>query len=161
MKTLSILFFPLVVAMSTGNISRNEHSSRTLINDHSKLYDTLACMDSLIFDAFNNCRYDVFNNMLSPDLEFFHDKSGLTNYASNVEALKNKCKLAWKIRRELVPGSLEVYPVPGYGAIQVGTHRFYNTEKGPETLGGTFKFLHIWKRNNGNWQLARVASYDH
>jgi hypothetical protein len=26
---------------------------------------------------------------------------------------------------------------------------------------GTFKFVMIWKNDNGNWKISRVISYDH
>lgn len=163
MKVLPVILLVIITVISLGNIARVEDTcyKDTRRDDNGRLYDTLARMDSILFHAFNSCEYDVFNDLLSKDLEFYHDKSGLTDYNYNITALKNKCKLAWKIRRELVPGSMEVYAVPGYGAIQVGSHRFYNTEKGPEMLGGTFKFLHIWKRENGKWRITRIASYDH
>jgi len=31
-----------------------------------------------------------------------------------------------KVTRELIPGSLEVYPLHGYGAVEIGVHRFHH-----------------------------------
>jgi hypothetical protein len=61
--------------------------------------------------------------------------------------------------RELVPGSLEVHPVPGFGAIQLGTHRFLHPAE-PKNIGEA-KFIHVWRLQNGAWKLARVLSFDH
>ncbi len=38
--------------------------------------------------------------------------------------------------RELVPGSLEVHPVPSFGAIQLGTHRFLHLAEAQQYQGG-------------------------
>ena len=73
-------------------------------------------------------------------------------------------KLCGKQRRELVPGTLEVYPIPGYGAIEVGAHRFYHPKEGTtEEVGGTVaaKFLHVWQNKDGEWKITRVISYAH
>jgi hypothetical protein len=64
------------------------------------------------------------------------------------------------IRRELVAGSLEVHPIKGYGAIEIGVHRFCHKENGNEECG-TFKFVHIWRKNGDSWQVSRVVSYGH
>jgi hypothetical protein len=161
MKTQSLLLIPLIAVIGLGNSTRSHQNTNKIIIADDKLYDTLARIDSILFDAFNTCKYAVFNDLFTTDLEFYHDKGGLTDYSYTINSVKTKCGLPWKVRRELVRGSLEVYPVPGFGAIQVGAHNFYNTEKGPETLSGTFKFVHIWKRDNGKWRIARVASYGH
>lgn len=64
------------------------------------------------------------------------------------------------IRRELMPGSLEAYPIPGYGAMEIGTHRFCHTEAGTEVCG-TFGFLQIWRLVDGAWKVTREVSYGH
>ena len=61
-----------------------------------------------------------------------------------------------------MPGSVEVYPIKNFGAVQLGSHRFYFTPKGgKEVLDGTFRFIHVWKNDNGQWKIARVISFDH
>ena len=126
------------------------------------LYTELASMDSLLFAAFNTRDYETIKTLFTPDLEFYHDTGGLYDYEQNMANTRSLFEGERKVRRELVPGSLEAYPIKDYGAIQLGAHRFYNTEPGQaEKLGGTFKFLHIWKKVDGGWKLARVVSYDH
>jgi hypothetical protein len=53
-----------------------------------------------------------------------------------------------------------VHPIEGYGAIEIGKHRFKHIENGKLEIG-TFKFVMIWKNDNGNWRISRVISYDH
>ena len=65
-------------------------------------------------------------------------------------------------RRELVPGSLEVWPIDKYGALEIGTHRFYARIKGkPETLTETGNFMILWKQVDGKWLMAESISYGH
>lgn len=163
MRMTSNLFLAIIIFVSAcSTAKKNKGDQLKPYSPVSKeLYDTLAYFDNGLFDAFNSCNLEKFKEFFTEDLEFFHDKGGLTNYTQTRESLKNSCNQKWKVRRELVEGSLEVYPIKDYGAIQIGSHRFYNTEKGPEELGGTFKFVHIWQKKNGKWKISRVVSYDH
>lgn len=127
-----------------------------------ELTKKITSMDSVLFYAFNTCDVNLSKSLFTEDLEFYHDAGGLTNYAQNVNSIVQRCSKDVKVRRELVKGTLEVYPIKDFGAIQIGQHNFYYKEKGQEEkLDGTFKFVHIWKNVNGNWKIARVISYDH
>jgi len=124
------------------------------------LYKEIAHMDSALFNAFNNRNIDQFKNLFAEDLEFYHDKGGLTNYQHTVDFLKTTDSLNNHLKRELVKGTLEVYPIPGYGAMEIGEHTFCHLENGKQDCG-TFKFVHIWKKTNGEWKITRVVSYGH
>lgn len=134
-----------------------------------ELFHVLRAKDSLLFDiGFNTCDIGQFQALVSEDLEFYHDQSGITaSKADFIAGTENGlCKLPYKARRELVPGSLQVFPMSNdgqlYGAIQTGTHRFY--AKYPdeeEVLTSTAKFTHLWLLEEGEWRLSRVLSYDH
>lgn len=124
------------------------------------LYDEIAHMDSVLFNAFNNHDMETFKTLFATDLEFYHDKGGLTDYNYSIQSFKNTIAQNNGLRRELVKGSLEVYPIKDYGAIQVGAHTFCHPENGKMDCG-TFKFVHVWKKINGEWKITRVISYDH
>ena len=128
--------------------------------DGSALFREIAHMDSLVFNALNSRDVETFKSLFSHDLEFYHDKGGLTNYDHTIEFLKTTAKNNDQLRRDLVPGSLEVYPIPGYGAMQIGAHTFCHIENGKKECG-TFKFVHVWQKNNGEWKITRVISYGH
>lgn len=65
-------------------------------------------------------------------------------------------------RRERVADSMRVYPVPGHGAMQIGTHRFYERKgDGPEKHVGTAEFSQVWRYVDGEWRVSRVLSYAH
>jgi len=130
--------------------------------DHTAgaLFDTIQAQDKRLFDAYNSCDLKTLGDMVSEDLEFYHDKGGLTNYEHTINFMKEVAKNNNGLRRDLVKGSLEVYPIPGYGAMEIGTHTFCHLENGKHDCG-TFKFVHIWQKKNGEWKITRVVSYDH
>lgn len=143
-------------------------------NEDSELFETLKANDSLLFNVgFNTCDLSQFENLMAEDLEFYHDKSGSTNSLSQfMEVMKTgicKPSKSYKARRELVKGSLEVFPLYNngelYGAIQTGEHRFYeknlNQPEIPEKAGSIAKFTHLWILENNQWKLKRVLSFDH
>lgn len=121
------------------------------------LYDELVRMDSELFEAaFVTCSAEKFRALFTDDAEFYHDRTG-ASFGDAVRTLKS-CPRDDGVTRTLVPGSLEVYPMQGYGAIQIGRHIFARKgEPGSETA----QFVHLWKREGGAWRLARVLSFDH
>lgn len=126
-----------------------------------ELYEKIASLDSALFRTFNTCDLEGFATFFSDDIEFYHDKGGLVpSKQALVESIKNN--VCGKIRRELVAGSLEVYPVPNFGALQVGAHRFYSRTGDKENPPGVpAKFVHLWQEKDGVWKITRVFSYDH
>lgn len=136
---------------------------------NSVLHKTLKTKDSLLFEVgFNTCDLKPFEVLVSEKFEFYHDQSGITpNKAAFLESIRNGlCKLSYRPRRELVQGSLMVYPLYKngvlYGAIQMGKHRFFAIEKDkPEYFTSIAKFTHVWLLENGEWKLVSVLSYDH
>jgi hypothetical protein len=148
-------------------------------NGGSKLFETMQALDTQLFEAANHCDYEKLNAMVDENLEFYHDLGGLMlGKQAFLDSIKNNtCGV---MVRELVPATLEVYPVKDYGAIEMGVHRFHHPGHEKEfptarQLGmtrfldpgatewpvGQAKFLHIWRLNDGNWKLARVVSYGH
>ena len=131
-----------------------------------ELYQTISKLDSIFFEAFNNCDLKTYESFLTFDYEFYHDKQGLTVSKKNeMESMKIFCgeqRDRQQISRELKKESLEVYPLNQYGAIASGEHIFYlvideNTSK-PISKA---KFTSIWRFDNDEWKLARTISYHH
>lgn len=122
-----------------------------------QLFDELARMDAELFEAaFVTCNADKFRALFTDDAEFYHDRTG-ASFGEAVRTMKS-CPRDNGVTRTLVSGSLEVYPMQGYGAIQIGRHVFARKgEPGSEVA----QFVHLWKRENGAWRLARVLSFDH
>lgn len=147
-----IVFFLLLIgAFSVVNAQSAKDS----------LYNEIAHMDSVLFNAFNTRDVEKFKSLFSEDLEFYHDKGGLTNYEYTINFMKDVAKNNSNgLRRDLVKGSLEVYPIPGYGAMEIGAHTFCHLENDKQNCG-TFKFVHIWQKKNDEWKITRVVSYGH
>lgn len=124
------------------------------------LYNKIVHMDSVLFDAFNTHNLPVLQSAFAENLEFFHDKGGLTNYVVSMENFKNIFKQNPDLRRSLVKGSLEIYPLPGYGAVEMGEHRFTHMENGKE-IAAVFKFVHVWQWKDNTWKITRVVSVGH
>ncbi|HEX5651742.1 MAG TPA: nuclear transport factor 2 family protein [Chitinophagaceae bacterium] len=128
----------------------------------SVLYLEILRMDSLMFDAFNRHSTDSLMMFFSEDLEFYHDKGGLDDFEitrkKSVQLFENNKTNG--LRRELLKESLEVYPIPGYGAVETCLHRFCHKENGADDCG-VFKNIMIWKKTNEGWKVTRVISYDH
>jgi hypothetical protein len=102
------------------------------------LYKTIAALDAKLFDAYNHCDLATMGSMVSDDLEFYHDQTGLmVGKQPFLEAIKNN--ICGKVHRELVPGTLVVYPLKGYGAVEIGIHRFTHPDD-PKNVGDA-KFI--------------------
>jgi hypothetical protein len=125
-----------------------------------ELYGEIAHMDSLLFDAFNTQNLDTLKAFFTQDLEFYQDNEGLALYTKTISDFKTMFGQTDKIKRELVKGSLEIYPIKDYGAIEIGLHKFCHIENGKNECG-TFKFIHIWQKKDNNWKISRVISYGH
>lgn len=135
-----------------------------------QLFLTLKRMDSLLFErGFNRCDIILLENIISEDLEFFHDQSGLsTTKAEFLGAIeRNICSSPnSKPIRVLKEGTLEVFPLYDrdslYGAIQKGVHEFYIKEPRKELYQtSTARFFHVWLFQNDKWLLEKVFSYEH
>ena len=126
------------------------------------LYDELARMDSILFDAaFVSCDLARITSMFTDDVEFYHDVTGAKagkGVVDDFARLTRNCPRAQGVTRELVPGSLQVYPMNNYGAVQMGAHHFVQANGEPSAVA---LFVHLWRRVDGEWKLARVLSYDH
>ncbi|MEO6447046.1 MAG: nuclear transport factor 2 family protein [Gemmatimonadaceae bacterium] len=129
------------------------------------LRDTIMALDKIFFDAFNACDLETWKPYLAEDIEFYQDNDDVTTTREQLEpSFLDRCRdgNVATVRRELVPESAEVHPIQGYGAEQMGAHRFYVVKQGSaDELGGTPRFVHLWRRGLSGWQITRVISYGH
>ena len=127
--------------------------------DDQKLHDTIVTLDSAFFQAYNTCNLNLekYGAFYLDNIEFYHDKGGImTSKKDIIEATeKNVCG---KVTRELVKGSIEVYPIANYGAIEMGFHKFHNNTEKETTPARVGKFIIIWQYLNNEWKIARVVS---
>lgn len=140
------------------------------VDPKSDLYKTIMSKDSLLFTiGFNTCDIAQFENLLSDEFKFFHDKDGISDKKQFLTSLRNGLCASpdsYQSRRELISGSTEIFPLYKnnvlYGAIQKGNHRFYETiPPSKEAYAGSARFSNVWLLENGIWKLSECLSYDH
>lgn len=134
------------------------------------LYETARRLDAVVFDAgYNDCDIETLGTVIAEDLEFYHDQGGpMYCRQAFLDSMRNGiCKLDYKARRELVDGSMQVFPLHDdgelYGMIHSGAHRFHaKYPNRPEHPTGRAKFTMLWLLGeNDDWKLSRVLSFDH
>jgi hypothetical protein len=155
---IAVTMIAALIMMAGFNLSNAQTVSGSKTG--TELFYEIKKMDSILFNAFNKRDTILFKELFTKDLEFFHDKSGLTGFEQTIGFMRSTAEPGNDLRRDLVQGSLEVYPIPGYGAMQIGQHRFCHTENGKQGCG-IFKFVHIWLYKEGKWKISRIVSYDH
>jgi hypothetical protein len=125
------------------------------------LRDRMLALDTALFDSFNKCadpaEFRKHAAYFAKDVEFYHDLGGVT---LGVDKLMDQTRqnVCGKFRRELDVASFRAFPIPGYGAMTLGSHRFCHT---PTTCEGAGDFATVWREANGKWQITRALSYAH
>lgn len=126
------------------------------------LFDTVEALDTAFFDAFNRCadpaQLQRHAEQLDPALEFYHDKGG-ASFGSAKYLADVKANVCGKFERKLVPGTLRVYPIPGFGAIALGVHVFCPFASG--RCEGAGDFFAVWQQVGERWRVTRMISYAH
>ena len=124
------------------------------------LFDEIAKLDSAQFAAFNNRNLDQLMSYFDHSLEFYQDNIGVRNWDQVHQAFDGVFKMSYVLTRKLVPGSMEVYPIKDFGAIETAKHTFSHIENGQLQVG-TFTYMQIWQNKDGVWKVIREISYGH
>ncbi|WP_261512515.1 nuclear transport factor 2 family protein [Chryseobacterium paludis] len=159
MRTLTIQLLTILSCLMWSTTAFSQ--SKTYIPVSKELYQTILKKDSLLFSAANSGNIEKLKTFFTEDLEFFHDVGGLAGYKETIDNFKRVAENYGYTRRVLEPGSIEVYPIKDYGAVQTGVHKFCRLENGILINCGTFKFVHVWKNTSDGWKISRVISYGH
>jgi ketosteroid isomerase-like protein len=147
------LFLPLLLVLSKMPADAQSNPQP------GPLRETIQSLDTKLFDAYNHCDLATLGAMVSDDLEFYHDQTGLSvGKGPFLAAIKQN--ICGKVQRALLPDTLEVYPLKGYGAVEIGIHRFHHIGH-PEDGVGDAKFVTLWQNKDGAWKVTRVISYNH
>lgn len=130
--------------------------------ENEALSTTIAALDTAVFDAFNRCADPAqlarHAGYFAEDVEFYHDTGGVT-WTREAMIDNTRRHACGHYTRALVPGSLRIYPIQGFGAISQGTHRFCQTDAGG--CEGEADFTMVWRQRDGQWTITRVLSYGH
>jgi len=140
-----LIFLPVIMSAQTA-----QHPT--------PLFKTIKAEDAKLFNAYNHCGLTTLGEMVSNDLEFYHDLTGLSvGKAPFLAAIKEN--ICGKVQRRLLLDTLEVYPIKGYGAVELGVHRL--THPGDPGNVGDARFVMIWHDEGGRWMVTRVISFEH
>jgi hypothetical protein len=154
---------PLVVLLSAFAVPHAPAQSVPAldkIQNQPELDKAIAALDAALFDSYNRCDLEKFSSFLVDNVEFYHDQGGVTlGKAALTDSVKKN--ICGKTTRELVPGTMQVYYMKGYGAIETGVHRFHHPGHEDTAGVGEGKFIHHWQYKDGAWKITRVLSYDH
>ena len=149
------LLLPLA-ALLAGQSGAQSLESLKSPEDLQKLISSL---DAELFDAYNRCDVEKFSSFIADGVEFYHDQSGkMVGKEKLAESLKNNI-CGGDVRRVLVPGSLEVHRMKGFGGVEIGIHRFEHPKS--KSPVGEARFIHLWECKDGVWKITRVISFDH
>jgi hypothetical protein len=152
----ALIILASFITKETDKIPTNQKDTPT----SGPLYNEIAHVDSLMFEAFNSRNLDKLKQFFDTSLEFYQDNTGVHNYNETIEAFSNLFKMDYVLTRKLVNGSMEVYPIKDYGAIQTAEHIFSHIENG-KFQEGTFKFMQVWQKKDSVWRVTREVSYGH
>ncbi len=147
----------LVIMLFTSSKASSQNPDSYVYKPESlELYSTIVHMDSVYFKAYNDCDMDKQAAIYADSIEFYHDGSGLeTSKTALLAAIKQN--ICGKVTRVLVKGSIEVYRIPNFGAIEIGLHRFINHAEN-NSMSRPDKFVIVWRLRNDQWQITRVIS---
>lgn len=155
---LAITAISLVAGCSTQGTSPGNLTPGT----PGPLFEKIAALDTEVFAAFNTCalpgQLQKHAGYFSEAVEFYHDTGGVTWNRAEMVANTERY-VCGNFRRELIPGSLRVYPIKGFGAIAQGVHRFCQFKSG--ACEGAADFLIVWRQEGSKWSITRVLSYGH
>lgn len=128
----------------------------------ARLEAEITAADARLFGGLNARDIGPMKEGFSPRLEFYHDRSGVTGYADNIAIFEKNFKAPHRIRREVMPETVEIFPAGPEHAMHIGKHRFCNkpSETAPEECA-VYRFAMVWERDGRQWKLLRVLSYDH
>lgn len=159
-KILSHLSIVIIVFTNcTSSKKTNYQLTKKYKPYNQQLYDTIVKLDSLFFDAYNTCNINLekYSSFYADNLEFYHDQGGLMTSRQDVIDGTKKY-ICGKVTRELVKGSIEVYPIKDFGAVEIGLQKFHNNEEPLGTLSKIGRFMIIWENKNNEWKISRVVS---
>lgn len=159
-KIYLLLITTISVFLTSCNTTKNTYSiTKNYKPCDQQLYETIVKLDSTFFGAYNTCNANLekYSSFFSENIEFYHDQGGLMSVKSDIiDATKRN--VCGKVTRELVKGSIEVYPIKDFGAIEIGLHKFHNNQEPIGTPSKIGRFMIIWENKTNSWKITRVVS---
>jgi hypothetical protein len=156
-KKFCILLIGFMLISCSTFQQPKENIAKEYVPDNAELYNEIVAMDSEFFAAYNRCDMEKQEAIYSDSIEFYHDQGGLMTSKQGVLDATEK-NICGKVTRHLVPGSIQVYPIKDFGAIEFGEHTFKNNQESADTPSQIGKFVIFWKKEDTNWRITKVVS---
>ena len=148
-------YFVAMISVAKSQPKTERYIPEVYVPSSLELYNTIINLDSTYFDTYNTCKLAKMDSLTSDDLEFYHDRTGLsTSKKDFMKSIQNN--ICGKVTRTLTKGSIEVYSIAGYGAVEIGYHSFRSINEKGESHPS--KFIILWRLKDERWQLTRVIS---
>lgn len=164
-KILSTAALAAAGAGVGGGMSGAAQAQDTGAETEASVAANLKQLDAQLFKAaFETCDMDVVTDLLADDLEFYHDRDGLSYTTADafIADVKRDCGGG---KRVLVADSLTTHMIGDFGAMQHGRHEFHQVmPDGSSIAREKGVFMHMWKRDDSGgagWKVSRIISYDH
>jgi hypothetical protein len=160
MKRLHAVLLSLFVVAAFALLAAKVRAQSVKPPSDPELFHIIEAQDAALFDAYNKCDLAKFGSLVDENVEFYHDNGGVTlGRQALVDSVKQN--ICGQTQRQLVSGTLEVFGIHHYGALEIGVHRFTHPNAKPPVPDGEGRFVHLWHYSNGTWQVTRVFSFDH
>ena len=127
--------------------------------------------DAAYWKAYNDCDYAALDRLTAENVEFYHDRGGVTNgRAALTESVrKNICgrRPAVAVTRTAQDKDVQIHLLNRgpdvYGALVTGKHAFAEGPVGTQVApDGQALYSTLWLRGADKaWTISRVISYDH
>ena len=156
-KKLCILLIATTMISCSTFQQPKEITAKKYVPVNTELYNEIVAMDSEFFAAYNRCDLEKQEEIYSDSIEFYHDQAGLMTSKKGILNATEK-NICGKVTRHLVPGSIEVYPIKDFGAIEFGEHTFKNNQESAETPSQVGKFVIFWEKEDAKWRITKVVS---
>lgn len=133
-----------LLGLFAGRAEAQAVPSLESIQSQAERDKAITALDAALFDSYNRCDLEKFASFFVENAEFYHDQGGLTlGRAALTDSVKRN--ICGRVTRELVPGTLQVYHMKGYGALGMGVHRFHHPGHEDTEGVGEGKFIHLWQ----------------
>ena len=120
---LTILLFLSLLALPAVRTEAQVLPPLDKITSQAELDRAITALDAQLFGAYNHCDLAKLASLLDEN-EFCHDQGGVTFGREKLtESIKNNI-CTGDTQRVLVPGTLKIYYMKGYGGIETGVRRF-------------------------------------
>ena len=129
------------------------HYDDTLVSESRGQFADIARMEEILTAALVESKTETLNTLFASDFVLYSDLEGLATRSEVLGKAPLDARSLSGYDRMRYRSSLTMLPLPGFGALAVGSHTF------ADRAGETQNFIHIWAKQDEHWRLARAIGY--